>query len=270
MNQRWREHRSSYRPPQEVICTRDYEISLIPGDSEPKAFIKTHHYLGSYPAARFRFGLFRHGQLCGVAVFSRPTSDLALTNVFDRDPMLCVDLGRFVLLDEVPGNGETFFLGRCFDLLRREGLAGVVSFSDPSPRRTEAGEIIHRGHIGTIYQAFNGVYLGRSSPRMVRLLPDGSLFHDRNVQKIRKRQQGWRYASQLLQRFGAEPLTGDPSTWLDEWLPIITRRLWHPGNHKYAWALDKRLRRGMPKSLPYPKFAPLFLNSGADSTMRLP
>jgi len=60
-----------------------------------------------------------------------------------------LDLGRFVLLDEVPGNGETFFLGRCFDLLRREGLAGVVSFCDPLPRHTEVGETFHRGRIGT-------------------------------------------------------------------------------------------------------------------------
>ncbi len=233
-------------------------MGLIHGDTQPKEFIKSHHYLASYPAARFRFGLYRKGELCGVAAFSRPTNDLSLMNVFHCEPTLSLDLGRFVLLDEVPGNGETFFLGQCFDLLRREGLAGVVSFSDPLPRRTEAGETIHPGHVGTIYQAFNGAYLGRSSPRMIRLLPDGSVFHDRNVQKIRKLQQGWRYASQLLQRFGAQPMTGDPAVWLEKWLPMITRSVWHPGNHKYAWALDKRMRKQMPASLPYPKLNPLF------------
>jgi hypothetical protein len=260
MNQRWREQRASYRPPQEVICTRHYEVSLIEGDTEPKAFVMAHHYLGSYPAARFRFGLYHKGELCGIAVFSRPTNDLSLTNVFHCDPTLSADLGRFVLLDEVPGNGETFFLGQCFSLLRREGLAGITSFSDPLPRRTDTGEIVHRGHIGTIYQAFNGLYLGRSAPRKIRLLPDGSVFHDRNLHKIRQQQQGWKYASELLQRFGATPLNGNPGAWLDKWLPIVTRSVHHPGNHKYAWALDKRLRKQMPKSLPYPKFDPLFLH----------
>jgi hypothetical protein len=37
-------------------------------------------------------------------------------------PMLSIDqaatLGRIVLLDEVPGNGETWFVARCFELLR--------------------------------------------------------------------------------------------------------------------------------------------------------
>jgi hypothetical protein len=258
MNQRWRTHRTSYRPSQELICTRDYDVNPIKGDAEPKAFVKEHHYLASYPAARFRFGLYRRGELCGVAVFSRPTSDLALTNVFRCDAALCVDLGRFVLLDEVPGNGETFFLGQCFDQLRREGIVGVVSFCDPLPRRTEAGETIHRGHIGTIYQAFNGSYLGRSSARTIRLLPDGSLFHDRNVQKIRQLDQGWRYASDLLHRFGASPLAGDPGAWLDRWLPMLTRNVRHPGNHKYAWALTRPARKMLPASLEYPKFDPLF------------
>ncbi len=38
---------------------------------------------------------------------------------------MATELGRFVLLDSVPANGESFFLGQCFTLLRREGLAGV-------------------------------------------------------------------------------------------------------------------------------------------------
>lgn len=263
MNQRWREHRTSYRPAHEVICTRHYEVATIEGDTEPKAFVKLHHYLASYPAARFRFGLYQKNKLCGVAVFSRPTNDLALTSVFPCDATLSVDLGRFILLDEVPGNGETFFLGQCFSLLRREGIAGAISFSDPLPRRTETGDTIHRGHVGTIYQAFNGTYLGRTAARTIRLLPDGSVFHDRNVQKIRKLQQGWRYASRLLERFGAEPMTSEPALWLDKWLPMVTRSVWHPGNHKYAWALDRRLRKQMPTSLPYPKFDPLFHNTAA-------
>jgi hypothetical protein len=46
-----------------------------------------------------------------------------------------------VLLDEVPGNGETWFLGRAFRLLRQEGFVGVVSFSDPCQRTNQHGEL---------------------------------------------------------------------------------------------------------------------------------
>ena len=257
MNQRWRSRRTSYRPKEEVIRTSDYEIARIVRDREAQAFIEEHHYSKSYPAARFRFGLYRHEKLMGVAVFSHPCNDAVLTNVFRCRAVDAVELGRFVLLDEVPANGETWFLGRCFELLRRESLAGVVSFSDPVPRTSLTGEIVHPGHIGTIYQAFNGCYLGRGSRRTLMLLPDGSVLNARTVQKIRRIERGWKYAAGLLEKFGAEPLNNDPEVWLDRWLPALTRPLHHPGNHKYAWPLQQSARKSMPSSLPYPKFSPL-------------
>jgi hypothetical protein len=33
----------------------------------------------------------------------------------------------------------------------------------------------------------------------------------------------------------------------------VTRRLRHPGNLRYAWAIDRRIARALPASLPYPK-----------------
>ena len=112
----------------------DAVLSVLPDDATAKAFVREHHYSGSYPAARWRFGLFRRGVLQGVAVFSHPCNDRVLTSIFPGPATGSVELGRFVLLDEVPGNGETWFLGRCFARLRREGLAGVVAFSDPCRR----------------------------------------------------------------------------------------------------------------------------------------
>ncbi len=73
-----------------------------------------------------------------------------------------VELGRFVLLDSVPANGE--ILARAFECLRRKGLAGVVSFSDPVPRTKMDGTIIHRGHFGICYQATSATFLGRTEP----------------------------------------------------------------------------------------------------------
>jgi hypothetical protein len=45
-------------------------------------------------------------------------------------------LSRLVLLDEVEFNAESWLLGRAFELLRREGIPGVVSC--PSPTRSPA------------------------------------------------------------------------------------------------------------------------------------
>jgi hypothetical protein len=175
-----------------------------------------------------------------------------LTSVFPGDPLDSVELGRFVLLDSVPGNGETWFLARTFERLRRLGLSGVVSFSDPVPRRTAEGRLVFAGHLGTIYQAHNACYLGRSRPSTIRLLPDGTVLSNRALQKVRAREKGWRYVAAILERHGARtPEEGeDLSRWLNLWLPALTRTLRHRGNHKYAWALPGASRL---KSLPYPK-----------------
>lgn len=258
MNQRWLLRRSLYRPPDERINTAEYDVAEIPGDHEARSFIETHHYSRSYPAARFRFGLYRRGHLSGVAVFSVPCSESVLTSVFRLPPSRLAELGRFVLLDSVAGNGETWFLARCFAHLRSRDLAGIVSFSDPLPRRSLDGQIVHKGHVGTIYQTFNGTYLGRSAPRTIRLLPDGSVLNARTIQKIRAQERGWRYGAKLLEGFGATPVAGDPGRWLREWLPKLTRPVRHPGNHKYAWALNPATQKTMATSLPFPKLDPLF------------
>jgi hypothetical protein len=251
--QRWRDRRDSYRPAGEVIATQDYAVASLPSDAVAKAFVRQHHYSGTYPAARTRVGLYRHEALVGVAVFSVPCNAKALTLVFPGDPRDSVELGRFVLLDDVPANGETWFLARCFELLRRDGYRGVVSFSDPTPRTDRAGRVVFPGHLGTIYQAHNAQYLGRGTARTLRLLPDGSVMSARSIQKIRSGERGWRYSAALLSGAGAgAPPTGDRGAWLCASLARVTRRLAHPGNHRYAWPLRRGVQLGMTPGR-YPK-----------------
>jgi hypothetical protein len=258
-NQRWCGGRASYRPPNEVIRTADYEVAEIPDDNTARAFVTMHHYSRTYPAARFRIGMYRHGDLVGVAVFSHPCSNAVLTGVFHQSPVLStVELGRFVLEDSVPGNGESWFIARCFESIRKRGIVGVVSFSDPLPRTTLEGEVIHLGHYGGIYQCSNGVYLGRGTARTLRVLPDGRVFSDRTAQKIRAGERGWRAAAAKLETFGVRSVPEDPgdrAEWLTESLLLLTRRLKHRGNHKYAWALEKSVRSQLPPCDPskYPK-----------------
>ncbi len=248
-NQRWNGGHDSYRLPQEVIRTTDYDVVPLAEDSVAKAFVLAHHYSGCYPAARFRFGLYRHGELAGVAVFSHPCNDRVLTAVFPGDVHMSVELGRFVLLDNVPGNGETWFLARCFDGLRQRGITGVVSFSDPVPRTSTDGARVFPGHIGTIYQAHNAAYLGRGTARSLRLLPDGRVFSDRSIQKIRAGERGWTYAVRQLTDWGIrapacldyEPDLEELKAWLQQAMRI-TRSVRHPGNHKYAWGLNRRVK----------------------------
>lgn len=257
ITQRWRERRSSFRPAGETIDTRRYEVAPIESDAIAKRFVVDHHYAGTYPAARVRVGLYRGGELAGVAVFSHPCNDAVLTNVFDAPALEAVELGRFVLLDDVEGNGETWFLARCFDELRGRGFRGVVSFSDPIARVADDGRVVHPGHVGTIYQAHNGRYLGRSSVIPLRLLPNGQVLSKRAISKLRAGDRGWRYVAELLERQGATPAPAERVerlAWLATWLPKITRAIRHPGNHRYAWTLERRTRIKL-EALPYPKIA---------------
>jgi hypothetical protein len=254
--QRWRDRRDSYRPAREVVDVRQLEVDAIASDATARAFVQAHHYSGSYPAARFRFGLYQRGRLAGVAVFSQPTNDRTLDCV-PGERLERVELGRFVLLDDVGANAETWFLGRCFDELRREGLTGVVSFSDPEPRTSTDGGQVFPGHVGTIYQAHNAVYLGRGTARTHRLLPDGTVLSPRARQKLIAGERGWRYVVELLERHGAERLASDEdrAEWARRSIAALTRPLKHAGNHKYAWALRSRDRRHLPATMPYPKVA---------------
>ncbi len=114
MNQRWRNGRDWYRRPEEVIPTQDYEITEVTSDEVVRAFLRLHHYLKTTPPARFRFGLYRHGDLVGVCVFSHPTNDRTVTDVFRCAANDGVELSRLVLLDDVPGNGESWFVGDAY------------------------------------------------------------------------------------------------------------------------------------------------------------
>lgn len=215
-----------------------------------------------------QFGLYditgRRRRLTGVAVFGVPVSTAVLTNVLpDLRPFSqSVECSRFVLLPECPANSESWFLARCFRALLSDGVRGVVSFADPVPRRTACGDLVMPGHVGTIYAATNAVYTGRATARTVKLLPDGTVFHDRTAQKIRRQEQGSRYAQEQLIALGApRPRPGtDPALWLREALAAVgARPVRHRGSHRFVFRLGRtrrereEIRLGLPAQQPYPK-----------------
>jgi len=153
-----------------------------------------HHYSASYPAASQRYGLFdlAAGKLAGAAVLSVPTQARVLTSVFpDLEPYAeSLELGRFVLDDDVAANGESWFLGQVCRMAADRGTRGLVSFSDLLPRHLADGTVIMPGHVGTMYQASNAVYTGRGTPRTLTVLRDATVFSDRAAQKVRSQVKG--------------------------------------------------------------------------------
>ncbi len=239
--QRWRDRCHQWRHPDDGgFRAADYAVAPV-SESAAKLFVTTNHYSMSYPAARLRYGLWgeRTGWLLGVAVLSVPVQRSVLTGAFPElvPYQESLELGRFVLRDDVPANAESWFLARVFAQARREhGLRGVVSFSDPLPRLTADGRLVCPGHVGTIYQATNARYTGMSAARTLLLLPDGRTLSPRALSKLRSGERGQRYVAALVRGAGGS-----------------LRTIRHPGCHRYAFSLDRRRSVVALPALPYPK-----------------
>lgn len=283
--QRWALGRSSWRRVSEGgFDARRFHVDQIP-EAQARAFVCTHHYAASYPAARFAWGLFTDDPrlivdgvgLVGVAVLSVPMSAAVLTNVFpELDPFTeSLELGRFVLVDAVPANAESWFLGQVWRQAAAAGIRGVVSFADPMPRQRtvtdvdELGQLSTRtetitpGHVGVIYQATNAIALGRSTARTLNYVPSaGIVLSERTLSKIRTGEQGADAGERHLIALGARARRAgeEPRSWLRDALEEIgVRKIRHPGNHRYAWPLGsvrQRSRQAIAlERTPYPKAA---------------
>ena len=251
--QRWRQGRDSYRPAGEPIDTRRYGVEVVPF-AKAKAFVTEHHYSSSYPATRQQVGLFHvqrlgHPELVGVAAFSVPMQQRVIPALSGQPPELGVELGRLVLLDAVPANGESWFLGQAFQVVRQElpEVRAIVAYSDPLERTTADGSVIKRGHVGTIYHAHNAVPLGRGRSETLILAPTGEVVSRRALSKLRNGEQGEAYAYRQLQTWGApkrQPLESGRAYVKRALAEGPFRRLRHPGNFRFGWAVgDRRQRR---------------------------
>ena len=235
-----------------------HSVAEIP-ESVAKAFVIAHHYSGTYPAARFRVGLFREKELVGVAVFSVPASQKVIPRYVDIDPHDGVELGRLVLLDQCEYNAETWFIARAFKLLRDKlGVRFCLSYSDPYERRDASGRVVKRGHIGQIYQALNATYFGRASKSTLLLLPSGRVMSPRALGKIRRGERGRIYATEQLVRGGAPPpYQGESGESYVKRVSACFSKIRHQGNLAYGWRFDRRVKFRLPV-LPYPKSADTF------------
>lgn len=265
--QRWRDQRGSYRPAGEPIDPTSYGVEPI-AEKLAKGFVCRHHYSASFPAARFRVGLFHTvpffaPKLVGVAVFSVPPSQAVIPKWTGLLPHQGVELGRFVLLDDVPANGESWFLARALRLLSQSlsDVRAVLSFSDPMPRKAENGRLVMPGHVGTIYQASSARYVGRSHRQTLTLDRSGRVLSHRTLNKIRAGHKGAQGGIESLVAAGAP--TPRPH---EDGRDYVRRALQegpfskvrHPGNHAYLFAVGDRAARrvtarGFPEPLGYPK-----------------
>ena len=245
--QRWRRGCDVYRPAGEIFNPARASVSVIDA-AAAKLFVQRNHYSHSFPASRLNVGLFRKGafgaeRLCGVATFSVPMTQSVIPAYFeDLDPAQGVELGRFILSDDVEANGETWMLARAFKALRAAlpGVRGVLAYCDPLPRHNAQGIEVKRGHIGTIYKAHNATYRGRSRARTLLLMPGGAVANERSLSKVRRAERGADGVQRDLERQGAPArrFAESGANWIERLIhERFLRRVQHPGNHAFAWRL---------------------------------
>lgn len=149
---------------------RDSELKPIPVAFARDLLVRN-HYLHSFPGGtQICLGVFARGYLTGALTFGvGPTNAHRL--VGDASPRDCMTLTRLWLSDDLPTNSESFVIGQSLRALRKHtDVKFVLSYADPA-----------RGHLGTIYQATNWIYTGRSEASPMYDLGDGIPRHSRTV-----------------------------------------------------------------------------------------
>ena len=138
-----------------------FEVRKTTWDSA-KDLILTKHYAQRRPQVSQVWGLFCGSDMVGAMTIGKPAS-----------PPLCVglagasyssqvfELNRLVVLDGLPENALSFFVGAVMRSLRDSDII-LVSFADEGA-----------GHYGYIYQATNWWYTGRSKARTDKYMPGG-------------------------------------------------------------------------------------------------
>lgn len=202
----------------------DYDVRAIPGKLG-REFIREHHYSRSCHNGPMCWGLFEGERLLGVCAFATPNSENVRASVFGSEHKDSVtELHRLVVLDGTPTNTESYFIARAIRGLRerRPRIRGVLSFADET-----------EGHVGTIYQATNALYLGKTKAR-------ARFWRDREGRLRHPRQSGVNITPHRAAEMG----------WVAEWRDTKHRYLFLVGSKS-----DRKAARRLLKfdPMPYPK-----------------
>lgn len=140
-------------------------------------FIKTYHYSKTHhKVVVYAFSLMMSGVLAGACLFGMAAGNLKCMTVLNGhdNPRDYLELQRLVLLDEVPKNSESQFIGWCLRWLKKNTtIKAIISFADPT-----------YGHSGVIYRASNWIYTGRQKPARDRIYLDGVEIHPKQFYNI--------------------------------------------------------------------------------------
>lgn len=139
----------------------EFEVKMATKDQLEWLFVNL-HYSGTIPPFRYGYGLYLYEDLVGGCIFSRPSRQNISADL---------ELSRFFVMDGTPKNTESYFLGSCLRLLRRDGFVGkIITFAD-----------VTEGHTGIIYRATNWREDGFTGPNYHYRSSSGDRMHKKQV-----------------------------------------------------------------------------------------
>jgi len=165
------------------------DMKIAPcGLAEIQDFVLMHHYSHSCPKGgivSYCFAARVEGQLVGAAVFGHKAGGADTGSIFKppyNSKEFSRELIRLVMIDVMPFNSESRFIGLCLRKLQSNPtceLLGLLSYADPEHKNPLTG----KSHDGAIYRASNWDYTGLSNPSR-RLVIDGEEIHGRRASNL--------------------------------------------------------------------------------------
>jgi len=151
-----------------------YKVKLIPNNRAIELIVK-HHYTHKCPSIKYSFGMFYGHRLVGACTYGTTFKNNVKGICGDEYADNVLELTRLVLLDFVEHNAESWFISKTLTYLRQHTDTKIlISYADSA-----------FGHNGTIYQATNWIYSGKSVHNHYRL-EDGTIVHSRSTYDHKK------------------------------------------------------------------------------------
>jgi len=193
------------------------ELVVAPCSYKAATFaVQNWHYSKKMPAGKcYRLGVWEDGKFVGALVFSWG-ANRSLSSPYGLEMTECVELVRVACRQHILP--ITKFVSIAIKKLKSDnpGIRLIISFADS-----------YQGHVGTIYQAGNWFFLGRTAPKFDYKMPDGSILNRRAY-------------------------TGKSFDGKVRALPSGAVKVDSPPKLRYAMPLDKSIRREIAKmALPY-------------------
>ena len=160
-----------------------YKIKLIDKKLANKIQIEN-HYLHTRASCIYGFGLFEDEEIIGVILYGNPTAPTTLDICGKDERKSVIEITRLWIKDDTPKNTESYFIGNTIKLIDKEI---IIAFADPEFE-----------HVGTVYQASNFIYTGRSKRGGRVIAIKGNKIHNKTLWKQ------YKTAKRIREVFGDE------------------------------------------------------------------